>query len=94
MSHLTPQRTEAKWVQEASSTNLTNVSYSFSRLWLRPLIQKQNPGTVDHICLNSTNVQHFLNFRHPHYIVIRRSPYLINSINTINQLYIDCAITP
>jgi len=77
--HLTSQRTEAKWVQEAPSTNLTNVSNSFPRFWLWPHIQEQNSSTVYHICLYSTYVQHPLNFGHPHYIMIRRSSYL--SIN-------------
>ena len=81
ISHLTSQRTEPKWVQEASPAHLTSVSYSFPRFWLRPYIQEQNPGTVDHICLHSTYVQHFINFCHPHYIVIRRSSYLINNID-------------
>ena len=76
ISHLTSQRTETKWVQEVSSTNLTNVRHPFPRFGLRPLIQEQNPGTVDHICLHSTNVQHLLNFCHPHYIMIWRSSYL------------------
>lgn len=86
MFHLTSQRTEAKWVQEAPSTNLTNVSYSFPRFRLRPHIQEQNSSTVYHICLHSTYVQHPLNFTHPHYIMIRRSSYLsIN--NSLTKLF-------
>jgi len=83
--HLTSQRTEAIWVQEAPSTNLTNVSYSFPRFWLRPHIQEQNSSTVYHIRLHSTYVQHPLNFSHPHYIMIRRSSYL--SINNSHKLF-------
>lgn len=39
-NYLTSQGTKAKWVQEASSTDFADMSYTFSRFWLRPLVQK------------------------------------------------------
>jgi hypothetical protein len=75
-ANLTAQWTETKWVQQASSTNFTNMSNSFSRFWLWPLVEKQDSSTVYHIGLNSTCVQYLLNLRNPHYIMIWRSPYL------------------
>lgn len=76
-AHLTTQRAESKWVQEASATDFTNVGDSFdSSFWLRPLIQEQNSGTVYHIGLNPTDVQNLLYLRNSHHIMVRRPPYL------------------
>lgn len=76
-AHLTTQRAESKWVQEASATDFTNVGDSFdSSFRLRPLIQEQNSGTVYHIGLNPTDVQNLLYLRNSHHIMVRRPPYL------------------
>lgn len=76
IANLTTKWTETKCVQKAPPTNFTNVWNPFPRFWLRPLIEKQNSGTVYHIGLNSTYVQYLLNFWNPHHIMIWRSPYL------------------
>lgn len=84
ITNLASQRTETKRIQEIPSADFTQMGVAFSTtnhvigfwLILRPLIQEKNSSTVDHISLNSTDIQNLLNLCYPHNIMIRRPPYL------------------
>lgn len=76
--YLATEWAETEGIKEASLTDMAGIGDTFSRPRLRPLVQEHNFGTVYYICLDSCNVQIFLNLRHPYYIMIWWPPYLQN----------------
>jgi hypothetical protein len=51
--YLATKRTESKGIKKAALADFTSVGDTFTRPWLRPLIQEHNSCTVDDISLNS-----------------------------------------
>ena len=69
-NNLATERTEAVGIKEAAFTDFTGVSDTFSRPWLRPLVEEDNPCAVDNVGLNTSDVQHLLDLIHPYHIMI------------------------
>ena len=59
--YLAAKRAESERINKASITDFAGVDDTFAWSRLRSLIQEDNLRTVNHICLNSCNVQKFLN---------------------------------
>ena len=74
--YLATKRTETVWIKKATLTDFTSVGDSFTRPWLRPLIQENNPCTVDNVGLDPCNVQNLLNLVHPNHIMVWGPSYL------------------
>ena len=51
-SYLATKRTEAEGIKEATLADLAGIGDTFARPRLWPLVQENNPGTVDNVGLN------------------------------------------
>lgn len=74
--YLAAKRAEFEGVEEAAVADVAGVGDAFSRPRLWPLVQENNLGAVDYVCLHRADVQIFLYFRHSDNIMVRRPPYL------------------
>lgn len=68
--NLATERAKSEGVKEAALAYFAGVGDAFAGAWLRPFVQEDNSSAVNNVGLDSTNVQHFLNFRNPYHIMV------------------------
>lgn len=83
--YLASERTESKWIEKTSATNLAGIGDTLSRPWLWPLIQENDFSAVDNVSLDARDVQKFLYFRYSYHVVVGRSSYLKTIIRDLKK---------
>lgn len=78
--YLAAKGAEAKGIKKRSAANLASVGDTFTRPWLRPLVQEHNLCAVYYVCLHNCYVYVLLNLAHSHHVMVRRSSYLISTV--------------